>query len=73
MKKKRSVQIGADADLTIFDPQKVIDSSTYTKVDVPSEGIVYVLVGGTIVVRDSKVVEDVFPGQAIRRTQQNDT
>ena len=73
MKKKGRVQIGADADLTIFDPERIIDRSTYTKGDLPSEGIVYVLVGGTLVVRDSKVVEGVFPGQAIRRTQQNET
>ena len=73
MKKKGRVQIGADADLTIFDSDKVIDRSTYASGDTPSEGIVYVLVGGTIVVRDSKVIEGVFPGKAIRRTQPDET
>ena len=32
----------------------------------PSEGIPYVVVNGTIVVRDSKVLKGVFPGKPIR-------
>ena len=32
----------------------------------PSTGILYVLVNGTIAVKDSKVLEGVYPGQAIR-------
>jgi hypothetical protein len=32
----------------------------------PSTGIPYVIVTGTIVVKDSKVVRDVFPGRPIR-------
>jgi N-acyl-D-amino-acid deacylase len=32
----------------------------------PSTGIPYVIVNGTIVVDDSKVLKDVFPGQPIR-------
>ena len=62
---KGRVQEGADADLTLFDPDLIIDRATYTDGDVPSEGIVHVLVGGTAVVRDGQFVEGVFPGQAI--------
>ena len=32
----------------------------------PSTGIPYVVVNGTIVVKDSKVLKDVFPGKPIR-------
>jgi len=32
----------------------------------PSEGIPYVVVNGTIVVKDSKVLKGVFPGKPIR-------
>ncbi len=66
MKRKGRVQQGADADLTIFDPATIIDRSTYEKGDLPSAGIVHVLVAGTFVVRDSRFIEGVFPGQAIR-------
>ena len=65
MQGKGRVQEGADADLTLFDPARVLDRSTYTQGDVPSEGIQHVLVGGTPVVRDGQLVEGVFPGQAI--------
>lgn len=66
MKKKGRIQIGADADITVFDPETILDLSTYEKGDLPSRGIAHVLVGGTFVVRDSKIVEGVFPGRAIR-------
>ena len=65
MKRKGRVQEGADADLTIFDPTRVRDRSTYTQGDIPSEGVMHVLVGGIAVVRDGQVVDDVFPGQAL--------
>ena len=65
MKNKGRVKAGADADLTLFDPQRVMDKATYEKVAY-SEGIEYVLVGGVPVVSAGKLVEGVTPGQAIR-------
>jgi dihydroorotase len=56
----------ADADLTVFDPDKVIDKATYEKPLQYSEGIQFVFVNGTPVVRDRKLVEGVFPGRAAR-------
>jgi N-acyl-D-aspartate/D-glutamate deacylase len=66
MTKKGRVKVGADADLTVFDAGKIIDRATYERGDLPSEGIVHVLVEGTFVVRDGKFVEGAFPGRAIR-------
>lgn len=66
MARKGRVSPGADADLTLFDPEHVIDRATYDAPDSYSEGIVHVLVGGTFVVRDSELVDGVAPGQAIR-------
>ena len=67
MARKGRVSVGADADLTIFDPELVIDRATYEAPDRYSDGIVHVLVGGTLVVRDSTLVDGVLPGHAIRR------
>jgi dihydroorotase len=67
MARKGRIRIGADADLTVFNPATVIDRATVEQPAQYSEGIVHVLVAGTSVVRDAKLVEGVFPGQAIRR------
>jgi cytosine/adenosine deaminase-related metal-dependent hydrolase len=69
MEKKGRIQVGADADITIFDPNTVRDNSSLKKGEnaLPSTGIPYVVVNGTIVVKDSKVLKGVFPGKPIRR------
>ena len=56
------------ADITIFDPATVTDNATFEKGknSLPSTGIPYVIVNGTVVVKDSKVLKDVYPGQPIR-------
>jgi N-acyl-D-aspartate/D-glutamate deacylase len=63
---KGRIRIGADADLTVFDPDKVIDKATYEKPLQYSEGIQFVFVNGTAIVKDGKLVEGVFPGRAAR-------
>ncbi|MBS0361244.1 MAG: amidohydrolase family protein, partial [Proteobacteria bacterium] len=47
MKHKGRVQVGADADLTLFDPATVTDRATYAHPTLTSSGIPYVLVAGT--------------------------
>jgi N-acyl-D-glutamate deacylase len=66
MKTKGRLQKGMDADITIFDPETVTDNGTPTQGALPTTGIPYVIVNGTVVVKDSKVLKDVYPGQAIR-------
>jgi N-acyl-D-aspartate/D-glutamate deacylase len=62
-----------DADIAVFDPEKVTDNSSFKKGEnaLPSTGIPYVLVNGTVVVTDSNVLKDVFPGEALRAPIQN--
>jgi dihydroorotase len=62
---KGRLRVGADADLTIFDPARVIDRSTYQDATVPAAGIPYVIVLGQLVV-DSGHVTKARPGRAIR-------
>jgi dihydroorotase len=66
MKNKGRIRVGADADLTIFDPATVIDKSTFEDPAQFSESIKHVLVAGVFVVKDSKLQSDVNPGRAIR-------
>jgi len=65
MANKGRIQVGKDADITIFDPDKVQDNSTMQDGGLPSTGIPYVIVNGTVVVRESENVNDVFPGKPI--------
>ena len=67
MQNKGRLREGADADITVFDPASVADRATYEKPMQPSAGIVHVMVGGTLVVKDGKSLEGVLPGQPIRR------
>ena len=62
------LKVGADADITIFDPDSVRDNSTLDKGKngAPSTGIPYVIVNGTVVVVNSKVLKGVYAGRPIR-------
>jgi len=63
--RKGRLQEGADADIVVFDPQTISDRSTFEKPMEPSVGVHELLVGGTLIIDDGKLVPDVYPGQAI--------
>ena len=64
-RQKGRVQEGADADIVVFDPQTIADRSTFEKPMEPSVGVHYLVVGGTPVIDDGKLIPDVFPGRAL--------
>ena len=66
MQERGRMQEGMVADITIFDPETVTDHATYEKGTLPSTGIPYVIVNGSIVVKDSNVLKGVNPGQPVR-------
>jgi N-acyl-D-aspartate/D-glutamate deacylase len=63
--KKGRMQVGADADIDIFDLSVVADRATYANPREPSVGMQYVLVSGTPVIDGGKPATDRFPGEAI--------
>ncbi len=65
MRFKGRIQIGADADITIFNPNTIIDKATFEKGLEFSAGIEYVIVNGNFVLKNGKTVANVFPGQAV--------
>jgi N-acyl-D-aspartate/D-glutamate deacylase len=65
MARKGRLQVGADADVTIFDPLAVIDRATYEDATIPAAGIPYVIVSGTLVV-DGGSLTDARPGGPVR-------
>jgi N-acyl-D-aspartate/D-glutamate deacylase len=65
MRFKGRIQVGADADITIFNPETVVDKASFDKGLEFSGGIEYVIVNGTLVIKNGKTVAGIFPGQAV--------
>ena len=66
MKNKGRIRVGADADIVVFDADRIIDRATYAEPARYSEGMKYVMINGVPVVSDGRLKEGVFPGKAIR-------
>jgi N-acyl-D-aspartate/D-glutamate deacylase len=66
MRRKGRLQAGLDADVVVFDPEKITDRASYLHSTRPSSGIRHVLVNGTFVVRDGDIVAGARAGRPVR-------
>jgi N-acyl-D-aspartate/D-glutamate deacylase len=63
---KGRLQVGADADVTIFDPRTVQDAATVSDPSQPSKGIEWVIVAGQVVKDPDGLHKGKKPGEPIR-------
>jgi N-acyl-D-aspartate/D-glutamate deacylase len=63
---KGRIRVGADADITVFDADRVIDKATFEEPLQYSDGIQFVLVNGVPVVKNGTLRGDVSPGKPAR-------
>jgi len=63
MLKKGRLQVGMDADITIFDPATVQERATYADPDQRSAGISWVIVNGVVAMDHGMGVEGAAPGR----------
>lgn len=66
MRNKGRIRLGADADLTIFDPLTISDRATFQEPAKESAGVRFVIVNGVMVVKDGQLQANVYPGGPIR-------
>ena len=63
---KGRLQVGADADIAVFDLESFEDRATFSEPTTPSAGMVHVLVGGTPLISSGILDTTARPGRAVR-------
>ena len=66
LRNKGNLRAGADADIVIFDPERIKDNATFENPTLPGEGIDYVFINGEIAAKDCCVINGAL-GRAVRQ------
>lgn len=66
LENKGRLNVGADADITIFDYEKIKDGATFAEPALAPEGIEYVLIGGEIALEKGNIIRNDC-GKAVRK------
>ena len=66
LENKGRLNVGADADIAIFDYEKICDGATFAQPALAPEGIDYVFVGGQLALDHGKILQDRC-GKSIRK------
>jgi N-acyl-D-amino-acid deacylase len=66
LENKGRLNVGADADITIFDYEEIKDGATFAQPALPPQGIAYVLIGGEIALEKGEIVKETC-GKAVRK------
>jgi N-acyl-D-aspartate/D-glutamate deacylase len=64
-KRKGRIQIGMDADITVFDADKIASQASYQNAYQEATGLDYVIVAGQPIIAKGKLVKDVYPGERL--------
>jgi N-acyl-D-aspartate/D-glutamate deacylase len=64
---KGRLEVGADADIVVFDLDTLTDRSEFTAMNRPAEGMRHVLVHGQPIIADSRLDLVARPGRPVRR------
>jgi N-acyl-D-glutamate deacylase len=67
MRTKGRLQVGADADIVVFDFEALTDRATFTAMNRPAEGVRHLLVSGHPVIADGVLDLAARPGKPVRR------
>ena len=67
MKNKGRIKVGADADVIVFDADKVLDRATFEKPAQTAAGMRWVVVNGVVVIREGELVREANSGLGIRK------
>ena len=63
---KGRIQSGMDADITIFDPDTILDNATHADPYQESSGMEYLIVNGQTVISGGKLVEGIHAGRRLQ-------
>ncbi len=66
LESKGRLNVGADADIVVFDPMRISDCASFGEPVLPPVGIDYVLIGGQIAAKDCRTVNSRL-GRSVRK------